>query len=330
MKRREFITLIGGAAAAPLLHPHAARAQQPAMPAVGFLSGRSPTESAAVLSAFRRGLRETGHVEGKNLSIEYRWAEGRYDRLPALAADLVGRGVSVIAAVGGSVSGLAAKAATTTIPIVFSSGGDAVKLGLVASLNRPGGNVTGVNLVFGALGAKRLDLLRGLVPKADAIAVLVNPNYPSTATEVQDVQAGARTLALQINIANAVAASDLEPAFAGAVAQRSAAMLVADDPFLQSQRERLVQLAARHAMPAMYFSRDFVEAGGLMSYGPDINDAYRLVGAYTGRILKGEKPADLPVMQPTKFELLINLKTAKVLGLEIPPTLLALADEVIE
>jgi putative ABC transport system substrate-binding protein len=322
--RREIITLIGGVVTYPL----AARAQQP--PTIGFLSGRSPAESAAVLNAFRQGLRETGHVEGRNLGIEYRWAEGRYDRLPALAADLVAHRVAAIAATGGSVSGLAAKAATSTIPIVFSSGGDAVKLGLVPSLNRPGGNVTGVNLVFGALGAKRLELLRQLVPKADAIAMLVNPDYPSAATEVQDVQAGAHTLGFRINVANAVAANDFEPAFAGMVAQRSAAVLVADDPFLQSRRDELVALAARHAMPAIYFSRDFVEAGGLMSYGPDINDAYRLVGVYIGRILKGERPADLPVMQPTKFELLINLKTAKALRLDLPPTLLALANEVIE
>jgi putative ABC transport system substrate-binding protein len=308
----------------------AARAQQ-GTPTIGFLSGRSPTESAPVLAAFRQGLRESGYVEGSNVTIEYRWAEGRYDRLPALAADLVGRRVVAIAAVGGSVSGLAAKATTTTIPIVFSSGGDAVKLGLVPSLNRPGGNVTGVNLVFGALGSKRLELLRQLVPNGDdAIAMLVNPSYPSSATEVQDVETSARTLGLKVNVVNASAAPDFAPAFAAMKAQGSAAVLVADDSFLQSRRDELVALAAAHTMPAIYFSRDFAQAGGLMSYGPDINDAYRLVGAYVGRVLKGDKPADLPVMQPTKFELLINLKTAKALGLNLPPMLLALADEVIE
>ncbi len=296
--RRDFIALLGGAAATAW--PLTTRAQQ-AMPVVGFLSGRSPAEAANVVGAFRQGLGETGYFEGKNVAIEYRWAEGRYDRLPALAAELVGRRVEVIAATGGSVSGLAAKAATTTIPIVFTSGGDAVKLGLVASLNRPGGNVTGVNLIFGALGAKRLELLREL-----------------------------RTLGLQIAVLNAPGESDFEPAFAALIAQKMAGLLVGDDPFLQGHRDQLVRLAARHAVPTIYFVRDFVEAGGLMSYGPSITDAYRLAGVYTGRILKGEKPADLPVIQPTKFDLVINLKTAKALGLEIPPKVLALADAVIE
>jgi putative ABC transport system substrate-binding protein len=326
LKRREFISLVGGAAAA---WPCGARTQS-AMPVVGFLSGRSRGESASVVSAFHKGLAEAGYSEGRNVIVEYRWADGQYDRLPTLARELVARPVAVIAATGGSVSGLAAKAATTAIPIVFSSGGDAVKLGLVASLNRPGGNVTGVNLIFGALGAKRLELLHEFVPGAHAIAVLVNLNYPSAATEVQDVQASGRVLGVQIRIFNAPAASDFEQAFAAAVEQKMTGLLVADDPFLQSRRDQLIALAARHAIPAIYFSRDFVEDGGLMSYGPSINDAYRLVGVYTGRILKGEKPADLPVIQPTKFELVINLKTAKALGTEVPPKLLALADDVIE
>jgi putative ABC transport system substrate-binding protein len=327
MIRREFITLLGGAAVA---WPLAARAQQPVMPVVGFLSGRSLGESAAVVNAFRQGLAENGYVEGKDIAIEFRWADGRYDRLAALATEMVARQLEVIAATGGSVSGLAAKSATGTIPIVFSSGGDAVKLGLVASLNRPGGNVTGVNLVFGALGAKRLELLHSLVPAAAAIAMLVNPNYPSAASEVQDVEAAGRTLGLRISIFNARTESEFKPAFTALAEQKAAALLVADDPYLVSQRDRIVQLAARYAVPAMYITRDFADAGGLMSYGPSIIDAYRLVGVYTGRILKGEKPADLPVVQPTKFDLVINLKTARALGLTIPDKMLALADEVIE
>jgi putative tryptophan/tyrosine transport system substrate-binding protein len=326
VRRREFITLLGGATAWPL----AVRAQQPAMRVVGFLSGRSPGESAAVVNAFRQGLAENGYVEGKDIAIEFRWADGHYDRLAPLAAELVARQVEVIAATGGSVSGLAAKSATGTIPIVFSSGGDAVKLGLVASLNRPGGNVTGVNLVFGALGAKRLELLRSLVPAAAAIAMLVNPNYPSAASEVQDVEPAGRTLGLRISILNARTESEFEPAFTALVEQKAAALVVADDPYLVSQRDRIVQLATRYAVPAMYITRDFADAGGLMSYGPSIIDGYRLVGVYTGRILKGEKPADLPVVQPTKFDLVINLKTARALGLTIPDKMLALADEVIE
>jgi putative tryptophan/tyrosine transport system substrate-binding protein len=325
MKRRQFITLLGGTAAT---WPLAARAQR--LPVIGFMSGRSRGESTSVVNAFHKGLAESGFSEGRNVIVEYRWADGQYDRLPELARELAGRGVAAIAATGGSVSGLAAKAVTTTIPIVFSSGGDAVKLGLVASLNRPGGNVTGVNLIFGALGAKRLELLHEFIPRAEAIAVLVNLNYPSAPNEMQDVQASARALGLRISIFNAPAASDFEKAFTAMVEQKLSGVFVADDPFLQSRRDQLIALAARHALPAMYFSRDFVEDGGLMSYGPSINDAYRLVGVYTGRILKGEKPADLPVIQPTKFELVINLQTAKALGAEVPAKLLALADEAIE
>ena len=326
MRRRDFIKGIAGAAAA---WPLAARAQQ-AMPVVGFLSGRSPTDSAAEVRGFHRGLAEAGFVEGKNVAIEFRWADGRYDRLPALASELVGQQVAVIAAVGGGASGLAAKSATATIPIVFSSGGDAVKIGLVTSLNRPGGNVTSVNIIFGALGAKRLELLHDLVPAAGAIGMLVNPAYPSAPIEVQDVEAAGRKLGLRMHIVDARTENDIDPAFGDFAEKKVKGLLVADDPFFQGQRLRIVGLAGRRGLPAIYFSRDFVDAGGLMSYGPNLVDVYRVVGVYCGRILKGEKPADLPVVQPTRFELVINLKTARALGLDVPPTLLALADEVIE
>jgi putative ABC transport system substrate-binding protein len=327
MRRREFVTLLGGAAAT---WPLAAAAQQSAMPVIGFLSGRSPADSVAEVKGFHRGLAEIGRIEGKNVAIESRWAGGDYGRLPALAADLAARRVAVIAAVGGGASGLAAKSATSTIPIVFASGGDAVKIGLVASLNRPGGNVTGVNIIFGALGAKRLELLHELVPAASAVAMLVNPDYPSAPIEVQDVEAAGKKLGLGIHVFNARTERDIEPAFAGLAAQKASGLLVADDPFLQGQRDRIVGLAERQALPAIYFSRDFADAGGLMSYGPNLVDAYRLVGVYSSRILNGEKPADLPVLQPTRFELVINLKTAKALGLRIPVTLQVAADEMIE
>jgi putative tryptophan/tyrosine transport system substrate-binding protein len=300
------------------------------LPVIGFLSGRSPDEAATVVAAFHHGLAEQGYVEGKDVAVEYHWAEGHYDRLPALAADLVDRHVAVIAATGGSVSGLAAKAVTATTPIVFASGGDAVKLGLVASLNRPGGNVTGVNLIFGELGAKRLELLREVIPGAATFAMLVNPKYPSAGDEVASVQAGAHNIGVKISDIEIDAESDFVPVFARLSQEKIAGLLVTDDPFLQSHRDQLVGLAAQHAIPAIYFSRDFCDAGGLISYGPNIADAYRLVGVYVGRVLKGEKPVDLPVIQPTKFELVVNLKTAKTLGLTIPPTVLALADEVIE
>jgi putative tryptophan/tyrosine transport system substrate-binding protein len=326
IRRREFITLLGGAAAWPL----AVRAQQPAMPVIGFLSGRSVADSVAEVRGFHRGLAEAGYIEGKNIAIEFRWADGRYDRLPTLASELVAHRVAVIVAVGGGASGLAAKSATSTIPIVFASGGDAVKIGLVTSLNRPGGNVTGVNITFGALGAKRLELLHGLVPAAGAVAVLVNPDYPSASIEVHDIEAAGSKFGLRMYFFNARTERDIESAFTSFAEQKVNGLLVADDPFLQSQRLRIVRMAERQALPAIYFSRDFVDFGGLMSYGPNLVDVYRLVGAYSGRILKGEKPADLAVLQPTRFELVINLKTAKGLGLDVPPTLLARADEEIE
>ena len=327
MRRREFLHILCGTA---VVWPLAARAQQPAMPVIGFLSGRSPQESAAVVGAFRQGLGETGYFEGKNVTIEYRWAEGRYDRLPALAAELVDRQVAVIAATGGGESsGRAAKAATSTIPIVFTAGGDPVQLGLVASLNKPGGNVTGVTFIFAELGVKRLEILRQFAPNAPAIAILINPNYAPALDEVRDVQAAARSLGLQINVLNAIDESQIDTAFA-TVAQQRATLIVGTDPFLLGQRDQIVRLAARYAVPAIYFSREFVEAGGLMSYGPSIANGYRQAGVYTGRILSGAKPAELPVLQPTNYLLLINLKTAKALSIEVPPTLLALADEVIE
>jgi putative tryptophan/tyrosine transport system substrate-binding protein len=326
MRRREFLGALGGAAAWPVV----ARAQQPALPVIGFLSGRSSADSIEEVKGFHRGLAEAGYTVGQNIVAEFRWADGRYDRLPALATELVARRVAVIAAVGGGASGLAAKSVTSTIPIIFASGGDAVKIGLVASLNQPGGNVTGVNIIFGALGAKRLELLHELVPATTAVAMLVNPNYPSAPIEVQDVEAAGRKLGLNIHVFNARTEGEIEPAFSSLAQQKAGGLLVADDPFLQSQRDRLVRLAERHAVPAIYFSPDFVDAGGLMSYGPNLVDVYRLVGVYCGRILKGEKPADLPVQQPTKYSLIINLKTARTLGLTISREFLLRADDVIE
>ncbi len=327
MKRREFITLIGGAAVS---WPRAARAQQAAMPIVGFLSSRSPKESEVHAAAFRRGLSETGLVEGQNVAIEYRWAEGHYERLSGLASELVGLHVSAMVTVGGSVAALAAKPATATIPIVFVMGDDPVKLGIVASFNRPGGNLTGVALLTGELGSKRLGLLCELVPDASAVGFLLNPNVPGAEAQRQDVEMAAKALGRRLLVLHANTEIEFEQNFAMMAREHVGALVVANDPFFDSRRDQLTALAARTGVSAIYHIRDFPAAGGLMSYGASLADAYRQVGNYAGRILKGEKPADLPVMQPTKFELVINLKAARALGLSVPPSLLARADDVIE
>jgi putative ABC transport system substrate-binding protein len=327
MRRRDFIRLLGGVAAA---WPLAARAQQRPMPVIGFLHSASPGPFARAVDAFRQGLSETGYVEGQNVAIEYRWAEGQYDRLPALAADLAGRQVSVIVAVAGNAPALAAKAATTSIPIVFVSGGDPVSAGLVASLNRPGGNVTGVSWVATALVPKQLELLRRSVGNAALIGALVNPSYPDRDLQLRELQQGADAIGQEIKIVQAASAHDIDTAFASLVQMSANALIVANDPFFVNRRDQIVALAAKHRMPAMYFSREFATGGGLLSYGASLVEAARQGGIYAGKILRGEKAADLPVMQSTKFEFVVNLKTAKVLSLEIPPTVLALADEVIE
>ena len=325
MTRREFITLLGGVAAWPL----SARAQQPAMPVIGFLDTRSPDTMADRMRGFRQGLRESGYIEGDNVTIAYRWAENQIDRLPALAADLVHRRVSVIAAFA-TAPAFAAKAATTTIPIVFLAPGDPVRFGLVASLARPDGNLTGINLFTGELSAKRLEILREMVPGATHVAVLVNPTNPSMETTVRDVEAAARATGLQVQVFNASTSREIDAAFARFGRERPDAVFVSLDTFFNSRRAQLVNLASRHALPAIFPTRDIAEIGGLMSYGANILDAFRQVGIYTGRILKGAKPAELPVVQASKFELVINNQTARMLGLTVPPTLLATADEVIE
>jgi ABC-type uncharacterized transport system substrate-binding protein len=326
VRRREFITLLGSAGAA---WPLAARGQQPAMPVIGFLQTASSGASAHMGAAFHRGLREAGYVEGQNVEVIYRYADGQLDRLPALVAELVGRQVNIIGAFAPPAA-LAAKGATSTIPIVFTSGSDPIRDGLVASLNRPGGNVTGVSIRTADLEGKRLQLLSGAVPASASIAVLINLENPPSDEQAKDVQAAAARIGRQMFILNASSQRDIDSAFRTLVERRAAGLLVTGDAFFNNRREQLVALAAYHAIPAIYEWREFAFAGGLMTYGSSITDAYRQAGIYVGRILKGEKPSDLPVVQPTKFEFVINLKTAKMLGLDIPPPLLAIADEVIE
>jgi putative ABC transport system substrate-binding protein len=327
MKRREFITLVGGAAA---IWPLAARAQHSAMPVIGFLSTRSPEDIPHLLAAFRRGLAENGYVEGQNVAIEYRWALGQYDRLPALAAELAGRPLVVFVTAGGEPAALAAKAATSTIPIAFVIGGDPVKVGLAASYNRPGGNATGISILTSTLDAKRLGLLHELAPQAATVGALLNPNFPGFEGQLKDMQEAGRSIGVQIFVLRASDDREVEAIFETVAQQRIPALAVGADPFFDTRRDKLVALAARHAVPAMYHFREFAAAGGLMSYGIDISEVWRQVGVYAGRILKGAKPADLPVLQPTKFEFVLNLKTAKALGLIIPSGVLAIADEVIE
>jgi ABC-type uncharacterized transport system substrate-binding protein len=327
IRRREFITLLGGAAVA---WPLAAGAQQPAMPVIGYLSARSPDDTAHLVEAFRRGLSEAGVVEGQNVTIEYRWALGQADRLPGLAADLVRKPVTVLVSTGGESAALAAKAATSTIPIAFIIGGDPVKLGLAATYSRPGGNATGISILTATLEPKRLELLRELVPQASTIGALLDPNFPPYEGQLRDLREAARALDLQVQELRASNEAEIDMAFEAVARQRIAALTVVAGPFFDTRRDKLVSLAARYAVPTMYHFREFTEAGGLMSYGIDSRVAYRQIGVYAGGILKGEKPGELPVLQPTKFELVINLKTAKALGLRVPLTLQVAADDVVE
>jgi putative ABC transport system substrate-binding protein len=324
MKRRDFITLLGGVAVWPL----AAQAQQSAVPVIGYLSVRSSQNY--LVDAFRRGLMDTGYVEGQTVAIEYRWAMGQYERMPEMAAELVRRHIDVLVTAGGEPAALAARAATSTIPIVFVIGGDPIKLGLVASYNRPGGNATGTSILTSALEPKRLGLLQELAPQAKTIAVLLNPNFQEFERQEGDVQEAARALGVHIYVLRASSDRDIEAAFETVTRQRIAALAVGADPFFDTRRDKLVALAARLMVPTIYHFREFAAAGGLVSYGIDISDSHRQIGVYVGRILKGAKPADLPVLQPTKLELIINLKATRALGLQVPDKLLALADEVIE
>jgi len=327
MRRREFITLLGSAAA---VWPLAARAQSRPVPLIGFLSSRSFDESASFASAFREGLAEAGFVVGQNVAIEYRWADGHYDRLPVLAAELVQLKVSVLLAAGGTPSALAAKAATSTIPVVFTAASNAVGIGLVSSLNKPGGNVTGTSVFNSSLGAKRIELLKELVPTSAAFAYLINPTNPSSGAEVAEAKTVSGALGISLHLLNASSSDDLKTAYAAMVKLQAKGVIVASDPFFDSRRDEVVALSATHAIPANYAWRENVVVGGLMSYGTSLVGSYRQASSYVGRILKGEKPADLPVVQPTKFELVINLKTARALGLTVPAALLSRADEVIE
>jgi putative ABC transport system substrate-binding protein len=327
MRRRNFIALLGSAAAWPLK----ARAQQrPAMPVIGFMSSRSPEDSEHLVEAFRRGLREGGFVEGQNVAIEFRWARGQYDLLPAMAADLVSRGVSVLTTAGGDPAALAAKRATSTIPIVFGLGGDPVSAGLVQSVNRPGGNATGVTLLTTLMEPKRLGLLRELAPGAPLVGVLLNPKFPTAPRQLRDIEEAARTIDQRIIVANASDDAELESAFASLTGARVAALLITANSYFDVRRDRIIGFAAQQRLPAIYQFREYAVAGGLLSYGVDITDGYRQYGVYTAKILNGAKPADLPVLQPTKVETVINLRTAKALGVKISDNLLSLADEVIE
>jgi ABC-type uncharacterized transport system substrate-binding protein len=324
MRRREFIAMIGGVVASP---PLVARAQQAT---IGFLHSGSQQEWAHALAALHGSLKESGYVAGQNVTIEYRWADDQFDRLPTLSADLVSRKPALIVVGGGSIAALSVKRATTTIPVVFAIGADPVRMGLVSSLNRPGGNVTGVTFLLNALVAKRLDLLRQLEPSIKLIGMFVNPANPNARTDMDDAEAAARQFGLRTLAENVGSENEIEPAFQSLRRQKADALILLPDPNFVSRRDRIVALATRYSLPAMYFGREFVASGGLMSYSSSVTDAYRLAGGYAGRLLKGEKPADLPVVQPTRFEFVINLKTAKALGLTVPPTLLATADEVIE